>query len=252
MTAPSRISAQALAVAEVVLCLATAHVVMKAIKQLSALGRWESSIHLNVTPGWTMMFFAFGVLALARRDFRAYGVDPRTWPDEARRCIAQIAARLRMSAAWCWTGLALYTVGCLAYGFTNLPASGVAITAISLYLAVAPGEEIFFRGYMLTRLNEVFPRRFALGRVRFGFGLVLTSVLFGVIHAFNPVNYFTGQFTFAWALCFSTMISGFLFGFLREATGSIVPGMMWHAAANLAWFTVMPPEAWLWLSKPGA
>jgi membrane protease YdiL (CAAX protease family) len=47
------------------------------------------------------------------------------------------------------------------------------------------GEEFVWRGYVQTRLNQAFGRPFHLMGIRFGAGLIITSILFGFFHAFN-------------------------------------------------------------------
>ncbi len=77
----------------------------------------------------------------------------------------------------------------------------------------------------------------------------VTASLFGLLHAFNTVDYFSGRYTFAWTLAITTTFTGLLFGFLKEATGSVVPGIVLHTLNNLFWFSVMPQGAWFWVSR---
>ncbi|MEM4809759.1 MAG: CPBP family intramembrane glutamic endopeptidase, partial [Desulfurococcaceae archaeon] len=59
-------------------------------------------------------------------------------------------------------------------------------------------EEAYFRGYMQSRLNEVFEkcwRRlvFKAWRVDYGVSLLLTSVIFALIHVVNYWNPVTSR-----------------------------------------------------------
>jgi membrane protease YdiL (CAAX protease family) len=83
-----------------------------------------------------------------------------------------------------------------------------------MLFAVGFGEEIFFRGYIQSRLNEGFGRPFCTWNTQWGWGLIITALLFGIIHAFNPIG------TPWWSVW--TFFAGLLFGFLREKTGSIL------------------------------
>lgn len=81
------------------------------------------------------------------------------------------------------------------------------------------GEEILFRGYVQSRLNRAFDRPFHTWGVRWGFGVIITAILFGSVHFFH------GTGTLWWGLW--TIFGGLVLGFLREKTGSIVaPGIV--------------------------
>jgi len=81
------------------------------------------------------------------------------------------------------------------------------------------GEEILFRGYIQSRLNRAFGRPFHNWGVRWGFGVIITAILFGSMHFLH------GTGTLWWGLW--TIFGGLVFGFLREKTGSIVaPGIV--------------------------
>jgi uncharacterized protein len=94
------------------------------------------------------------------------------------------------------------------------------------------GEEIFFRGYMQSRLNRAFGRPFRLLGVEFGFGVIISSLLFGVIHALNTFDYFEGPYEFSWQQGVSISFAGLFFGLLRDKTGSIVAGGVAHGLSD--------------------
>lgn len=239
------------ALVEVALCLAAVHVACKAFRRFTALGQDEVALRLNYSLGWMLALAAFGVVWVLRRDFAVYGLKVRRWPDEAEAAMQRLAARTRTPAAVWWWGIAIFIVACVTLRLLRVANSHTVLVLGWQFLATPPGEEIFFRGYMQSRLNEAFPRRWNVRGVRFGYGLFITALFFGLIHAFNTVDYFSGQWTFAWTLALSTFLTGLLYGWLREATGSIVPGIILHLLTNLFWATYMPPEAWIRLSKPG-
>src|SRR5690606_12297184 len=107
-----------------------------------------------------------------------------------------------------------------------------ALTVLWVLLASGAGEEIFFRGYIQSRLNEAFGRPWRLLGVEFGPGLFGAALLFGLIHAFNRVDYFTGAGDFLWWYGLATATSLY-FGFLRERTGSVLAPAVTHAMGNL-------------------
>ncbi|NNC71003.1 MAG: CPBP family intramembrane metalloprotease [Flavobacteriaceae bacterium] len=93
-------------------------------------------------------------------------------------------------------------------------------------LIVGFGEELFFRGYLQSALNRYFGKSFSLGKVQFGWGLILAALLFGLSHALLTVPP-----TWPWALW--TFIFGLTLGFIREKDGSILAAVLLHAIMDL-------------------
>ncbi|NIO28593.1 MAG: CPBP family intramembrane metalloprotease [Candidatus Latescibacteria bacterium] len=89
-------------------------------------------------------------------------------------------------------------------------------------------EEMFFRGYIQSRLNAVFGRPHAFLGVPWGWGLIISSLIFGLGHVFNHFNPFLGEFNWMWWWGFWTIFSGLVFGFIREKTGSILVSAIIH------------------------
>ncbi len=88
------------------------------------------------------------------------------------------------------------------------------------------GEEFVWRGYVQSRLNQVFGRPFRRFGIQFGAGLIITSLLFGFFHAFNTYDPALGLASLSWGWALFTTFSGLLFGILREKTGSLLaPGI---------------------------
>ncbi|MFQ6087603.1 MAG: lysostaphin resistance A-like protein [Candidatus Methanofastidiosia archaeon] len=129
--------------------------------------------------------------------------------------------------------------------FSNLPSSNVilflfflvAVFSVAVFTTphtkrisgfvfylffVGFGEEIMFRGYIQSRLNEAFGHPYQFFEVNLGWGLVITSLIFGLMHIINPYN------PFNWWWGFWTFFSGLVLGFIREKTGSIVAPAIIH------------------------
>ncbi|MHC4478457.1 MAG: lysostaphin resistance A-like protein [Planctomycetota bacterium] len=81
-------------------------------------------------------------------------------------------------------------------------------------------QEALFRGYVQSRLNDVFGRPYSIAGVCFGPGLIICSVLFGHFHLLDPGA------QYPWAIC--TTASGLFFGLIREKTGSIIASAFAH------------------------
>ena len=84
------------------------------------------------------------------------------------------------------------------------------------------GEEVFWRGYIQSRLNEDFGYTFEFMGVKFGWGLVITSFLFGFAHALSPFNPFTHSYGINVWYGIYTFFAGVLLGFIREKANSII------------------------------
>jgi membrane protease YdiL (CAAX protease family) len=88
------------------------------------------------------------------------------------------------------------------------------------------GEEFVFRGYVQSRLNQAFGRPFHWFGIQFGAGLIITSMLFGLFHAFNTYDPAIGLASLSWGWALFTTFGGLFFGILREKTGTLVaPGI---------------------------
>jgi CAAX protease family protein len=113
------------------------------------------------------------------------------------------------------------------------PVSAAVLTVLWCFFGAGCGEEIFFRGYVQSRVNEACGRPWRLLGIRFGWGLIVSSLLFGCVHALNTVDYFHGRFAFAWAYGLESMFVGLFYGALREKSGSLVTGAVVHGLVDV-------------------
>ncbi len=97
-----------------------------------------------------------------------------------------------------------------------------------MLVGVAFPEELFFRGFMQGRFNSFFGKNFSLLGVKFGYGLILSSIFFMLIHIPQSIS----------AVRFLTFFPGVLFGFIKEKYGSIFPSVILHTVANMFMFLV--------------
>ena len=95
------------------------------------------------------------------------------------------------------------------------------------------GEEILFRGYFQSRLNQDFGRPWRIRGVSFGPGLLIASALFGVLHMLNPFNPLMGKFEIDLLWGASSFFGGLLFGFLREKTGTVLSASLGRGLLDL-------------------
>lgn len=104
--------------------------------------------------------------------------------------------------------------------------------AIAIFLTYALfvgfGEEIIYRGYMQSRLNEAFGKPYRFFGVAFGWGAILTALFFGLTHV-GLLRWMLGmsnQVTWAWGLW--TIFGGLVFSYVREKSGSILAPALLH------------------------
>ena len=116
----------------------------------------------------------------------------------------------------------IFTVGLFLVWLFHMLYLPVANIIIALVF-VGFMEEFFFRGYMQPRLNLAFEKRFNFLNFQFGWGLVLTSALFGLIHVISP-----GDNPMQWAWGFWTFIVGISFGVIREKGGNFLAPALVH------------------------
>ena len=96
------------------------------------------------------------------------------------------------------------------------------------------GEEIKFRGYFQSRINEEYGKPWQIFGIRIGPGLIIVSILFGLSHmgqmgVFNP---FLGQYTLNPWMGMQSFFGALFFGLIREKSGSIVASGTAHGVPN--------------------
>lgn len=102
-----------------------------------------------------------------------------------------------------------------------------------LFVCAGFGEEMFFRGYIQSRVNGTFGRPLNVLGLDFGPGLLVSSLLFGLLHVLSPVDYFHGHWEFTWWYGLQSCFVGLFYGCLREGTESVVAGGVTHGLVNV-------------------
>ena len=129
--------------------------------------------------------------------------------------------------------IGLFCLPMLLAWYYERPLTHTFLTVAWLVIGAGIGEEVFYRGYIQSRINEVFGRPFRLWGVQFGAGLLVSSVLFGFLHTLNSVDYFHCRFTFAWGYGVAAFAVGLIYGCLREASGSVLVGAVTHSILDV-------------------
>jgi membrane protease YdiL (CAAX protease family) len=97
------------------------------------------------------------------------------------------------------------------------------LLALSQLLVVAIPEELFFRGYLLGRLEERWPPTRRLLGAPVGQALVVQSALFALGHVLVDFD----------VQRLSVFVPGLVFGWMRARSGTIAAGALFHALCNL-------------------
>lgn len=104
----------------------------------------------------------------------------------------------------------------------RLPPSFGLLAAAQLVVVALP-EELFFRGYLQGRLEDVWPSQWKLFGAKVGGAWVATAALFALGHFF--VTFEPQMLT--------RFFPGLVFGWMYSRTRSILAGTLFHAACNL-------------------
>ena len=159
----------------------------------------------------------FAVVTLTGRPYERYGLTLND-PGSARFHV--------ITAGVVFGGYALvhYAFAHLVLGLRFAPSvpDHFAEFAFDQFLVIGLSEEFFFRGYLQTQLNQCFERDYAVFGVRFGWGMILAAVLFGVCHLV------TGDLTRLRVIVF-----GLFAGWLRERSETIAVPAAYHGFANV-------------------
>ena len=94
---------------------------------------------------------------------------------------------------------------------------------------VGLGEEIRSRGYVQSRLNEAFGRPWAIGGTRFGPGLLIAAVVFGIPHIYQ-----IGAKEPSILIGIGATLGGLFFGIVRERAGSVLASALVHGVNSAA------------------
>jgi uncharacterized protein len=132
-----------------------------------------------------------------------------------------LKAALPVAALYCAFFIALALV------FPNEPATGEDIA----FQLTMPGleEESFYRGILLFALYRAFTGRVHFLGVDWGWGAVLSCLLFGMAHSFG---FSDGQFSFDPLVMALTALPSFLAVWLRLRTGSLLLPVVVHNFGN--------------------
>ncbi len=105
-------------------------------------------------------------------------------------------------------------------------------TETLLYQATMPGiaQELIFRGVLLGLLNKAFGKTWKVFGANIGWGVIITSVLYGLIHGLFADTSFDIQVALTKIIV--TGLIGFVLAWVKERSGSLVPAILGHNLLN--------------------
>lgn len=197
-----------------------------------SLGHWRDDWNVAMTAYFPV---ALGASLLGFLDYRS-------WLGGAILALTQIAVLVAVArlvqgtpnpAGGYWM-LFISSVILGSYGFwqERFPGLSVALLALLTYSMVGVGEEILYRGFIQSRLNQVLGRPYRFFGVDWGWGVILTALIFGLTHTgimrlvFWPLV--GGDLVFTWPWGLWTFCAGLVFGFVREKTDGVLAPAILH------------------------
>jgi len=176
-----------------------------------------------------LIFFLVPYFALRRRgeNFAAYGVS---LPEKIKDALSEARPALRLALLtalitfppfaflfWIWSKFIHFG------GIMKMtPLAWASIVIFQIFYIALP-EELFYRGYILGKLNKVWPPVLSVLKVPVGFGIPITAVLFAFGHFlinFSPPR-------------LGVFFPALIFGWMREKTGGILASSIYHALCNV-------------------
>ncbi|MCX7783284.1 MAG: CPBP family intramembrane metalloprotease [Meiothermus sp.] len=126
-------------------------------------------------------------------------------------------------------GISIAILAVYSFGRSVFPGLGQAVLGfVTFALLVGFGEEILYRGFIQSRLNQGFGKPYRWYGVPWGWGALMTALIFGLTHTgiFAFLLWGTHSLTWPWGLW--TFFAGLVLGFVREKTGSMVAPAILH------------------------
>jgi membrane protease YdiL (CAAX protease family) len=186
---------------------------------------WQSRLHWNYLSHVLFVIVPAVAFVVLRRRPDDYALKSRNLPREA--ALGAMAAGL------------LFLVPLVAealFGTLELKRHelGFILSTVVFQMVFSGfGEELLFRGFFQGELNRAFGKPYTVLKTPFGWGLIITALLFGIAHLTDPFNPLHGRWELAWGFFAVTTIYGFIFGFIREYFGGIVAVSLIHGGGNL-------------------
>ena len=121
----------------------------------------------------------------------------------------------------------------------------VVSTVIWQFVFSGFGEEFIYRGYFQSRLNQAFGRPMRLFGIQFGAGLIVASLLFGLLHVLNSYDPTLGASSMAWGELWGNFLAGLFLGVIREKSSTILAPAIAHGLPDAVGEALMKIFPWM-------
>ncbi len=148
-------------------------------------------------------------------------IEPRRLARDAGVALLYVAPLVLVVFPLFWAGYRVYWHTRTGFDL-RLPDAPFDVVA-GQFVVIALPEEAFFRGYLQTELERAWPAKVRVLGADLGLGWIVSAALFAVGH------YLTIQSPSRLAVFFPALA----FGWLRQKTGGIGAGVVFHALCNL-------------------
>lgn len=122
----------------------------------------------------------------------------------------------------------------LIFKYILFPKGGAFDLETFAFQATMPGltEELLFRGIYLWIFDKVFLPKWAFRGIRFGWGFVIVTLLFGLAHGVVLTSDYQFKIDVV-TIIYLTVISSLSLGILRKFSGNIIFPILGHNLINL-------------------
>ena len=186
----------------------------KLVEFIPAWGKynWQGKV---LEAAWPVLLAFIVPMFAAKRIGLTLPETPRSWRTLPIACAAYLLLGIPL----------LYLLGAhFSPGNADLPTW--------VYEATMPGlgEEFVYRGVCLMLLNEAFGRPWKFAGIQFGWGFIIVTAMFGLIHGVDAKA--PGDVHIYWSGMIIPAVTGVVLAWLRERTGSVWPGVLFHNFVN--------------------
>lgn len=195
-----------------------------AISVAATIGLYQLSLvnavfeqYLHALVGAMFIAIPMVILLPRKESFDAYGIPPQPVLKEVLFAIAVAAVIFPpfILTFLVWWGFDRSFTVILPEGFWN--------AALANLVVVALPEELFYRGYLMGRLDKVLKGRITFLGKELGLSLILTSAMFAIGHFAVTVD----------PQRLAVFFPALVFGWIRIQRGSITAAVVFHALCNI-------------------
>ncbi len=190
------------------------------VKVAASIPAWAGFSWVLVAAIWLAV--SFFILWLNEEKARAYGIKLEGWKEEIKTGLAVSLILISLFWIGCWIYWGVW--GGHAATYRLPPNLGTMLLYQLVYLSLP--EEIFFRGYCQSRLDQAFGTPWRWLGASCGISLVIVSFMFALGHVVMDGGW--GRF--------NVLLPSLVFGWLRARTGGIIAPAIFHGLSNVALF----------------